>query len=163
MTRAYLEWLGEDLGFQGVERELTSLPGAYAADRGGCMLLARWAEGRSPTDTTAGIVIGAVALRALSGYQDPALNSVADLPVQHLCEMKRLFVLPEHQGRGAGTALTQAVVHEAGAAGYKAMVLDTLDRLDGANRVYRSHGFQPCERYKDCPLDGVLYFMKRLD
>ena len=30
MTRQYLEWLGEDLGFQGVERELASLPGRRA-------------------------------------------------------------------------------------------------------------------------------------
>lgn len=164
MMRAYLEWLGEDLGFQGVERELSSLPGAYAAQEGGCMLLARYVEEDiSPADTTAGLVIGAVAFRALSGYHDPALDCVAGLPVHHLCEMKRLFVLPEHQGRGAGTALTQAIVREAGAAGYKAMVLDTLDRLEGANKLYRSQGFRPCERYNDCPLEGVLYFVKQLD
>ena len=40
LTNAYLEWLDVDLGFQGIEKELASLPGSYAADEGGCMLVA---------------------------------------------------------------------------------------------------------------------------
>ena len=46
--------------------------------------------------------------------------------------------------------------------GYKAMVLDTLERLSGANKVYKKLGFELCERYNDCPLPGVLYFMKKV-
>lgn len=42
------------------------------------------------------------------------------------------------------------------------MVLDTLERLTGANRLYASLGFQPIERYNSCPLPGVLYFGRRL-
>lgn len=42
------------------------------------------------------------------------------------------------------------------------MVLDTLERLTGANRLYTSLGFRPCERYNDCPLPGVLYWARGL-
>ena len=42
------------------------------------------------------------------------------------------------------------------------MVLDTLERLTGANRLYAGMGFEPIERYNDCPLPGVLYFGRRL-
>lgn len=43
------------------------------------------------------------------------------------------------------------------------MVLDTLERLEGANRLYRRLGFELTERYNDCPLPGVLYFARMLE
>lgn len=42
------------------------------------------------------------------------------------------------------------------------MVLDTLERLEGANRLYAVLGFRQSERYNDCPLPGVLYFARPL-
>lgn len=160
MTRNYLEWLGVDLGFQGIERELASLPGRYHPDAGGCMLLA-YEENSSNVESP--ICIGAVALRPLSGHHLDELLSVGGFPLAEVCEMKRLFVLPSHQGIGAGTALTKAVLNAAKELGYKAMVLDTLERLTGANQLYKAQGFELCERYNDCPLPGVLYFMRKLN
>ena len=156
MTRKYLEWLDVDLGFQGIEDELALLPGSYHPQSSGCMILAY--------ETTAENTncVGAVALRPLLGQHLENLKNVGGLPVTEICEMKRLFVLPSHQCRGAGTALTIAIADEARALGYKAMVLDTLDRLTGANTLYKAQGFELCERYNDCPLSGVLYFSKRL-
>ena len=43
------------------------------------------------------------------------------------------------------------------------MVLDTLERLSGANKLYAALGFELCQRYNDNPLPGVLYFARRLD
>ena len=78
LTRAYLEWLGEDLGFQGIERELASLPGSYAAERGGHMLLAYESSGSGGEEC-----VGAVALRRLAGHTgsvQPA-EAVAGVPL----------------------------------------------------------------------------------
>lgn len=185
MTAAYLEWLGEDLGFQGVQRELASLPGSYAAGRGGAMLLAFEVGGDdqdhlggssgagsssgaggssgssdpgssgSEEDAAAAVAavqvpdsgsgasgaggercVGAVALRGLAGHT-PMLgpgDALAGVPLEAVCEMKRLFVLPGHHGRGAGAALVRALLAEAAALGYHLMVLDTLDRLQGGGR-----------------------------
>lgn len=45
--------------------------------------------------------------------------------------------MPGHHGLGAGAALVRALLPAAAALGYRAMVLDTLERLEGANRLYR--------------------------
>lgn len=191
------EWLGEDLSFQQIEAELASLPGSYAEDAGGCMLLAYApvgasgdasssssdascgaAAGSGSGDAAPGLgssgaasastageeVIGAVALRRLVGHT-PTLgpgDGLEGVPLEGVCEMKRLFVLEHHHGLGAGAALARALLGAAAARGYRLMVLDTLERLGGANRLYRRLGFQPCQRYNDCPLPGVLYFARRL-
>lgn len=81
LTRAYLEWLGEDLGFQGIERELASLPGSYAADQGGHMLLAyECAAGGGGEEEC----VGAVALRRLAGHTDTLQpgQAVARVPLE---------------------------------------------------------------------------------
>ena len=174
ITAAYLEWLGEDLGFQGVERELASLPGSYATGLGGCMLLAYAAaeeeggsgDGGDASSSGVGeVCVGAVALRRLAGHTSTVGEGeeVAGAPLAAVCEMKRLFVLPGHHGLGAGAALARALLVQAEQLGYRVMVLDTLERLEGANRLYSGLGFQPCERYNDCPLPGVLYWARRLD
>ncbi|KAI7836857.1 hypothetical protein COHA_009310 [Chlorella ohadii] len=165
VTRKYLEWLGEDLSFQQIESELASLPGSYANEAGGCMLLAVAAADSSSGGDGSGEVIGAVALRRLEGHTSTVQPGqlVAGVPLERVCEMKRLFVLAEHHGLGAGAALVRALLVEAAQRGYSVMVLDTLERLEGANRLYCRLGFGPSERYNDCPLPGVLYFARRLD
>lgn len=68
ITRQYLEWLGEDLGFQGIERELASLPGSYAAAAGGAMLLAYECSADGAGGSGSEECVGAVALRRLAGH-----------------------------------------------------------------------------------------------
>lgn len=176
ITAAYLEWLGEDLGFQGVQKELASLPGSYAPNLGGCVLLAYECQATealesstAPNGTPSGsdsprMCVGAVALRRLEGHTSTVGRGeqVAGVPLEGVCEMKRLFVLPGHHRRQVGRRLVERVLREGAALGYQVMVLDTLERLSGANRLYASLGFQQCERYNDCPLPGVLYFARQL-
>jgi len=127
----YAESLGFDLEFQGFSRELSELPGEYAAPAG-CILLAEAAEGYS----------GCVALRQLKN---------------NICEMKRLYVLQEFQGRGVGRVLASSVIEAARKKGYKRMRLDTIGSMKAAQRLYFSLGFNTIEAYCDNPLDDPSF------
>lgn len=138
LFRAYVDWLGIDLSYQGFEQELANLPGKYAPPSG-ALFVAR--DGEGP-------VLGCVGLRAFG--QDGA------------CEMKRLYVLPEGRGRGVGRALVDAVVGAAAAAGYREMLLDTLPTMTGAIKLYKSAGFEEVDAYYDTPISETVFFRKKL-
>jgi ribosomal protein S18 acetylase RimI-like enzyme len=82
--------------------------------------------------------------------------------IDSTCEMKRLFVLSDHSGRGCGRALAAAAVAAAQEAGYTRMLLDTLDTLTAANRLYEDLGFVRRDAYYHNPLPGVVYWTKDL-
>jgi GNAT superfamily N-acetyltransferase len=118
------------------EEELATLPGDYSPP-GGALLLAHHE----------GAAAGCVALRRL--------DAVA-------CEMKRMFVYPQFQGKGIGRALGQAIVHEAKAANYAVMRLDTSVRQTEAQTLYARLGFRRIEPYYELPaaLRDWLVFME---
>ena len=65
-------------------------------------------------------------------------------------EMKRLYVLPEARGRGAGRALILACAAWAREHGARELLLDTLPgAMPDAVRLYCALGFTPTERYND--------------
>lgn len=155
LFRAYTTWLDLDLTFQDLATELASMPGKYAAERGGCLLLAR--------DEQTGDALGVMALRALPSVQTSGdMDQSNDEPLQtQTCEVKRLYVAPEGRGRGVGRALAEAVIERATELGYAEMKLDTLPRMGSARRLYEELGFQVCERYYETPLEGTI-FMKKI-
>lgn len=129
LFREYFEWIrreqGIDLSFQGVEKELESLPGDFSPPAG-CILVAE----------VDGQVAGCVALRPLD---------------DHICEMKRMFIKPEHRARGLGKALGEAIIQEARIIGYEFMRLDTADSMAAAQGLYSSLGFKPIGQYYEIP------------
>jgi GNAT superfamily N-acetyltransferase len=131
LFRAYADWLGVDLCFQGFERELADLPGSYAPPAGR-LLIARVGSD----------VVGCVGLRPL----EPGV-----------CEMKRLWVEPGFGGHGIGRALAERIVAAAREIGYERMRLDTIPaRMPAAQRLYASLGFREIPAYYHNPLDGVV-------
>ncbi len=56
-------------------------------------------------------------------------------------ELKRVYVMPEGQGRGLGRALVEALIKGARGAGYDTLVLDTMHFLTPAIRLYQDLGF----------------------
>lgn len=137
LFREYQEWLGEDLCFQSFEAELAELPGKYAPPRG-ALLLAMDADEAA----------GCVGVRPLAG---------------NVCEMKRLYVRPQHRGHGVGRRLAVTAIAAAQQAGYRVMRLDTLERLSEAMRLYASLGFARVAPYYANPLPGVVYWELLLD
>lgn len=136
LFRAYIDGLGIDLSFQGVDQELASLPGKYARPAG-LVLLAR--------------------------DDDKAIGTVAYRPfAPGTCEMKRLYVSPDGRERGAGRLLCDRLLDEARAAGYRRMLLDTGDWLIPALALYRALGFTEVPAYYHNPLPGTVYMAKEL-
>lgn len=127
----YAASLGFSLCFQSFDRELADLPGAYAPPSGR-LLLAR----------LDGEAAGCVGLRPIG---------------EHVCEMKRLFVRPEHHGTGLGRRLAAAVVDEARRAGYATMKLDTLPSMKAAMGLYESLGFRDTAPYTHNPIEGARF------
>jgi len=115
-----------------MDRELTSLPGEYAAPEGRLLL--------ALADDSAA---GCVGLRRFAPGQ---------------AEMKRLYVRPAFRGRGVGRLLTEAVLAEARRAGYREMLLDTLPVLAEAVALYRQFGFQEVAPYRSDPVPGAVHF-----
>lgn len=131
LFREYAAGLGVDLGFQGFEEELASLPGAYAPPSGRLLLALQ-----------DGDPAGCVALRQL----EPGIG-----------EMKRLYVRRTCRGAGWGRLLAERVVAEARSAGYGRLRLDTLPTMGEAHRLYTSLGFAAIPPYRHNPVPGSAF------
>lgn len=73
------------------------------------------------------------------------------------CEMKRLYVRPQFQGRGIARLLASQVISDAKALGYRAMLLDTLPCLWEAVKLYYQLGFYEIPPYNDNPVKDTLF------
>ena len=144
----YARWLNVDLCFQGFDRELAALPGAYAPPFGrlllagapeaafGCIAL-RPAEASQARSPACGGITGQVETWSASA-QGPANATAAPCTG----EVKRLFVQPAHRGGGWGLRLAEALIADARAIGYQELKLDTLDWMAEARRLYAALGFR---------------------
>jgi len=90
------------------------------------------------------ILIGTVALRIID-----AENKVV--------ELKRMFVLPEYQGRGYGRRLLNYAIAYAKEHKYNKIFLDTRKKFSAAQHLYCCSGFQETEKYNDNDI-AELYF-----
>lgn len=72
-------------------------------------------------------------------------------------ELKRMFVLPEYQGKGYGRLLLEHAIDYAKAQQYNKICLDTRKQFSAAQHLYRSSGFQEAEKYNDNE-HAELYF-----
>ncbi len=62
-------------------------------------------------------------------------------------ELKRVFVRPEYQGKGIGSALVSRLIEWATELGYKKMILETGELLAESCHVYAKLGFQKIPNY----------------
>src|ERR1700759_901084 len=113
----YARSLDFNLAFQSFDEEVAGLPGKYVPPLGRLYL--------ADQD---GTYAGCVALRPLE-----------DLT----CEMKRLYVRPEHRRKGVGQVLAEVAIQEARRIGYRRLRLDSIEHeMREAVALYRWFGFR---------------------
>ena len=66
----------------------------------------------------------------------PLENADADV-----CELRKMYFLPQARGIGAGTAMMRRCLDAARAHGFKRCYLETLTGMDAAQALYRRSGF----------------------
>lgn len=127
----YAQSLSIDLAFQNFEEEQANLRGHYGPPNG-VLLLAKY--GSQP--------VACVGVRRST---------------ESVCEMKRLYVVPNFRGRGFGRQMALAAINAARDLGYLRMRLDTLPSMNEAIGLYQSLGFKPIEPYRHNPIQGSLF------
>jgi GNAT superfamily N-acetyltransferase len=70
---------------------------------------------------------------------------------ERVCEIKRMYVVPEARGRGAGKALLDALEALARDLGYAVARLDTGPRQPAAQRMYEHAGYVAVADYNANP------------
>lgn len=129
LLREYFAWVQNDLhfdlGYQAIEKELVTLPGAYASPQG-CLLLAK----------SNGKPVGCIALRPHS---------------LEICELKRMYVRPNFRGQGIGRMLCAQIIQIAKLAGYSLIRLDSEVSLSSARKIYTDAGFHSASPYYEVP------------
>ena len=143
LLREYTTWVmtlaegSEDAPtFQGLERELATLPGVYAPP-----------DGRLLLATHDGHTVGCVALRRHDAETG---------------EIKRLYVRPGFRGLRIGQRLVATVMDAAREVGYRRLVLDSHASMTKAHEIYEAVGFRRTSAPPDFPkgLEEVVIFME---
>lgn len=136
LIQEHFEWIGDDLSFQHIDEELANFPGKYN-EPDGFFYVAKDAE----------TVIGFLGLRKIDST---------------ICEMKRLYIQKDYKGIGLGKQLITTVIEEARKKNYKLIRLDTLPKMQTAQKLYNHFGFYEIEQYVINPITGTVFMGKKL-
>ena len=132
LFKEYAESKGFDLSYQNFEQELIKINTQYNQPSGGLILIKKGE-----------MAVGCGGIRQFG-------ESVA--------ELKRMYIQPEHRGKGLGKQLLNKLIDLARKLQYERIWLDTLESLETATHLYRSSGFTEMEAYRFNPHTDVLYF-----
>lgn len=64
---------------------------------------------------------------------------------EEVCELQKMYFLPEARGRGIGAEMMQTCLGFAKNAGYKKCYLETMPYMEHAKKLYARTGFEPLE------------------
>ena len=134
LFRQYAAELSIALDFQNFEEELQQLKSIYAEAFGGIVLCKE-----------NNIYIGCAGIRKFD---------------VETAEVKRMWVNPSVRGKGIGEKILKAAIVLAKSKNHKAIVLDTLDHMHPAIKLYKEAGFKETESYYFNPHKNTLYFKK---
>lgn len=109
----------EGPGFAISDPEVHHMHAAYAGSGAGYLVLER-----------AGRVVGGAGFAPLEGGE------------VGVCELRKMYFLPEARGQGQGRRLLQAVLEAARGAGYTRCYLETTPQMEAAQALYRAAGFK---------------------
>jgi putative acetyltransferase len=76
-----------------------------------------------------------------------AVGGAGVAPLEHgepdVCELRKMYFLPEARGLGAGHAMITRCLEAARGFGFRRCYLETLTGMDAAQALYARHGFVP--------------------
>jgi len=81
-----------------------------------------------------GTLIGGSGIAPLQGLED------------EVCELQKMYFLPEARGRGIGAHMMETCLHFAKSEGFKQCYLETLPYMENARRLYTRSGFKSLEK-----------------
>jgi putative acetyltransferase len=67
-----------------------------------------------------------------------------------VCELRKMYFLPEARGRGAGSAMLATCLDTARRLGYRRCYLETLTGMDAAQKLYAKAGFRRIDGAMGC-------------
>jgi len=121
IIRAVMPEFGADgPGFAIHDAEVDAMYAAYAQPRCSYFVVER-----------DGVVVG-------GGGVAPLADGEPDV-----CELRKMYFLPQARGIGAGTAMMQRCLDAARAHGFRRCYLETLTGMDAAQALYQRSGFVP--------------------
>jgi putative acetyltransferase len=124
------------------EYEIPVCEAEVTAELGGIVEAPGMGNGRLWVLRDGGAVVGCVAVTPLG---DGA------------CELKRMYLLPEHRGKGLGRQLLNQALAFAREQGFKKVELETHTKMEAARALYRGAGFQPqCSQMRNCGCDQSM-------
>ena len=127
---AYFRFLGEEVDSAGLDHDVADWQTEYDGAAGVMLIVI------DPADR----VVGTAAVRRLA---------------PDVTELKRMWLRPDHRGRGVAARLMDRVLEEARALGGRVLRLDSEARLEAAVRLYRRYGFQEIADYNGNPRADV--------
>jgi putative acetyltransferase len=102
------------------DAELTAMSQAYSAPRAAYFVVEQ-----------DGVLLGGAGIVPLAGA-----------PFE-VCELRRMYFLPEMRGQGMGTVLLRRCLRTARGFGYQTCYLATLSNMNAARQLYEKAGFRP--------------------
>ena len=126
----YFRFLGEEVDASGLDHDVADWQTEYDGAVGVMLIVV----------DPAGRVVGTAAVRRLA---------------PEIAELKRMWLRPDHRGRGIAARLMDRVLEEARALGGRVLRLDSEARLEAAVRLYRRYGFQEIADYNGNPRADV--------
>jgi putative acetyltransferase len=81
-----------------------------------------------------GKLIGSAGIAPLTGADDS------------ICELQKMYFLPEARGRGIGAEMMQTCLNYAKSENFKRCYLETLPYMENARKLYARSGFQSLEK-----------------
>ena len=126
----YFRFLGEDVDASGLDHDVAAWQTEYGGAAGVMLIVV----------DPAGEVVGTAAVRRLA---------------PEIAELKRMWIRPDHRGRGIAARLMDRVLEEARTLGGRVLRLDSEARLEAAVRLYRRYGFEEITDYNGNPRADV--------
>ena len=133
----YAGSLDFDLGYQDFKKELSTIAQQYKEPEGALLLCFIDDENAA----------GCAGVRKFS---------------EGIAELKRLYVKPDYRSLKIGKQLLESAIDTAKQLNYKSIRLDTVPGQTKAQELYHYLGFYEIEPYRYSPIEGTIYFEKRL-